>query len=102
MNLIRQNWFVLIAVLVLFGALSNMPYGYFQLLRWVVCSVGIYSAYINSESKHDTWAWVFGIIAVLFNPIRPFYFKRDTWQILDIVSGVIFLVSIFSFKKKEV
>jgi len=32
----------IIAALILLGALAPWPYGYYQLLRFVVCSVAVY------------------------------------------------------------
>ena len=30
----------------------------------------------------------FVVIGVLFNPFIPFYLKRDTWQVVDILAGI--------------
>ena len=93
---VKENWFVFVAALFLIGALGDWPYGYYQILRWVVCGVGAYSAYRAYESGHTGWAWVFGIVAVLFNPIMPFYLERGTWQILDLVAAIPFLIYPFT------
>jgi hypothetical protein len=43
---------------------------------------------------------VFGIIAVLFNPVIPIHLNRDIWTtIIDVTVAVIFLFSINYFKK---
>ena len=100
MKWIKQNWFLLVAVLFLFGTVGKWPYAYYQLLRWVVCGVAIYSAYNSYESKRNGWTWIFGIIAVLFNPIMPFYLQKETWLILDIATAFVLLILLFSSKKK--
>lgn len=41
----------------------------------------------------------FGIIAVFFNPIIPIHFKRDTWQLIDLIVAVLFIISFFVIKK---
>jgi len=97
-NFLKENWFIFVAALFLIGALGGWPYSYFQLMRWIVCGVGAYSAYTSYESGRTGWAWVFGIIAVLFNPIAPFYMQRDTWEMLDLAAAVPFLI--FPFTKK--
>jgi len=38
-----------IAALMLFGALGYWPYGYYQLLRFVVCSISVYTAFVAYE-----------------------------------------------------
>ena len=91
-----NNWFKLLAIGILIGALWDHPYSYYQLLRWVVAVTGAYSAYLAYERQENTWAWVFGTIAVLFNPIFPFYFARETWQLLDVVTAIIIFINMSS------
>ena len=55
------------------------------------------------------WAvWLFGFIAVLFNPLIPIHLSREIWQPVDIVCGILFMViaiilseSVTSEGKKE-
>lgn len=92
---LKQNWFRILAILFLLGALGDWPYGYYQLLRWVILSAGAYAVYLAYNSGKNLWAWIFGAIAILFNPIIPFYLQRDTWQIIDIIVAIIFSTSLF-------
>jgi hypothetical protein len=92
---LKQNWFKMLAIVLLLGALGNWPYGYYQLLRWAVLIIGAYSAYLAYEKGKVTWAWIFGIIAVLFNPILPFYLSKNTWQFIDIAAAIVFFISFF-------
>jgi hypothetical protein len=39
-------------------------------------------------------AWVFGILAVLYNPLFPFPFNQSTWEIINIIVSVIILASL--------
>ena len=98
MNWLKVNWFLLVAASFLLGALGGWPYAYYQLLRWVVCGVGAYSAYVAYTKGRTGWAWVFGVIAVLFNPIAPFTFARGTWQLFDVAVVIPFLI--YSCKRK--
>ncbi len=95
----KKHWYLLAVGVFLLGAIGTWPYAYYQLLRWVVCGVGAYSAYMAHKSGRTSWAWVFGVIAVLFNPIVPFYLARNTWQVLDLAAAVPFLI--FPFIKKQ-
>jgi hypothetical protein len=99
---LQQNWFKILATLFLLGALGDSPYGYYQFLRWVVSAAGAYSAYLYYKLGNKAWAWTFGIIAVLFNPIIPFTFQRGTWQFVDVIVAIIFLTSIFKIKDLQV
>lgn len=94
-NWLKENWFKLLAILFLLGALGDWPYGYYQFLRWIITFIGAYTAYIAYNNKQNGWAWIFGIIAILFNPILPFYLSKGTWQFIDVVVAIVFFVSFF-------
>jgi len=91
----------IIAILMLFWALVDNPYGYYQILRWVICGLTGYSAYLAYENNKNTWTWIFGIITVLFNPIAPIHLNRELWSIIDIIVATIIFTSIFKFKVSE-
>jgi len=89
----------LIASGMLLLALSSHPYSYYILLRWVVCGTAAYGAFKSVELEKSGWAWVLGIIALLFNPIFPVHLSRDIWAPIDIVAALIFVVSIFTIRR---
>ncbi len=94
-NWFKNNWFKIIAILFLFGALADNPYSYYQFLRWIVLGVGSYSAYLAYNSGRKIWMVIFGGIALLFNPIIPFYLSRNTWQMIDVVVAILFIIALF-------
>ncbi len=94
-NWLKENWFKLLAILFLLGALGNWPYNYYQFLRWLILGIGGYSAYLVYNSERKIWTGIFVAIALLFNPIIPFYLQKDTWQFIDVATAVIFSVSLF-------
>ncbi len=89
----------LIASISLFIALGDLPYAYYQLLRLFICGVGAYGAYLAYQQNKTGWAWILGIIALLFNPFVKFYFGRETWKIVDLIGGVLLLF--YFFKKNK-
>lgn len=99
----NQKILIIIASLFCLIALFNgLPYGYFTLLRFVVCAVGTYVAYKTYESDKDSlWVWVFGGIAILFNPIIPIHLERETWTTIDLIVGIFLIISIFIPKSKN-
>jgi ABC-type Mn2+/Zn2+ transport system permease subunit len=64
-------------------------------LRWVVCGVAAYTAYVSNLSNKLPWAWFFGIVALFFNPFIPIKLDRATWANIDVAVGIALLVSIF-------
>jgi hypothetical protein len=89
----------IIAAILLFLALDRHPYGYYELLRFVVCGVSIYGLYFSAKLEKIGWAFTFGIIAILFNPLIPIYLRRGTWQFIDLAVAVLLLLSIFLLRK---
>jgi hypothetical protein len=80
-----------VAALMLFAALGYWTYGYYQLLRFVVCGVGAYVAFMAYQWQRIWAVWLFGIIAVLFNPVIPIRLPREVWQTIDVTCAFLFL-----------
>ena len=93
--------FRLFTAMLLFSALDSHPYGFYTFLRIVTCIAALHVLYLAIEDNKEKWAWGFGFIALLFNPIIPFHLGKDIWQFLDIVVAILFLVSIFTVKAKN-
>ncbi|SRR6266404_5685199 len=63
-----------------------------------VAAVGLlrafaYSAVAAFQMKRIAWTWVFGILAVLFNPLARFHLKHGTWLIIYWASIAIILIA---------
>ena len=99
-KIIKENWFTVVAGIMLLLAIPSIfPYGYYQVLRWVVVCVAGYNAYIAYESKNNTWAIIMGAIAILFNPIFPIFLSKETWVILDLITSIVMFLSIKKIRK---
>ena len=76
------------------------PYSYYQVLRWVVMITGILLACEAATTDKMGWVWAIAILAILFNPIIPFYFGKEIWIYLDLISaGIIFSYAVVGRKK---
>jgi hypothetical protein len=74
---------------------------FYTLLRWVCCAAFAYSAITAFQMRRVAWTLVFGILAVLFNPLAPVYLQRATWQIIDWAAiGVIVVAAIVFWRGK--
>jgi hypothetical protein len=80
----------LIPAAMLLAALLHLPYGYYALLRLVVCVSAAIIAY-KSWPKHQTWAIAFVLVALLFNPLVIVSFDRETWAPIDVAVAAMFL-----------
>lgn len=92
---------VITASLLLLAIPSGLwPYGYYILLRWIVSiSAGIL-IYKYYEQKIQSWMILFGIVAILFNPIAPIYLDKGIWVVIDFIVALLFLFS-FLISKGE-
>lgn len=82
-----------IAAAMLLGALVRWPYDYYQLLRWVTCGAAVCIAFLG-YGWQKKWALVlFGVIAVLFNPLIPIHLTREIWQPIDLLCAVLFIIA---------
>ena len=96
------KWLSIISgILLLLGMLNGWPYGYYIILRWVVCGVATFNAVGFSKSKLTGWVLVFGVLAFLFNPIIPVYLNKSSWVGIDLVSAIVFFLSAYSIKEKR-
>lgn len=98
MTWLKQNWYRLAIILIMLGAFGDLPYSYYQFLRWATAIASFYLAYFAYKNKKIEWTWIFAIIGILFNPIMPFYLNRETWQFFNLSVAVIYFVSIFKLK----
>jgi len=75
----------------LLAILPFWPYGYFTMLRLIICVVGGYIAYQCYQREILEWQWAFIIIALLYNPIIPVGLPRGLWIIVNLITaGVLY------------
>jgi len=83
----------LIAAVMLLVALGHRPYAYYQVLRFVVCGAAIFMIVYSSKMKRPEMVCIFGICAVLFNPIMPIHMSRESWATWDMIAAFFFMSS---------
>ena len=88
-------------VLLLLGILNGWPYGFYIILRWVVCGVAIFNTVGFSKSKLTGWVFVFGALAFLFNPLFPVYLNKSSWVGIDLISAIVFFIGAYAIKNKN-
>lgn len=78
-------WVGFVACLVVFAVgLLWMPYGYYVLSRTVACAVCAYACIQASGRKRVGWAWLFGALAVLYNPLVPIHLRsKMIWALVN-------------------
>jgi len=75
---------VALAIL-LFLCLLNMPYGYYQFVRFIaMIGFGIL-AYTANEQNQKAEMVIHGSLALLFQPFFKIALGREIWSILDLI-----------------
>uniref|UniRef100_UPI004048DFA3 DUF6804 family protein n=1 Tax=Algoriphagus sp. TaxID=1872435 RepID=UPI004048DFA3 len=85
--------------ILLFLCLADMPYGYYQFVRFIGLVGFAILAYKANQQNNQTEAIIYGALALLFQPFFKISFGRELWNVIDVVVGLGLLVSIF-FKNK--
>ena len=77
----------------LFLGAAPLPYGYYMLLRLVAFGIFTFAAFVSFDRKNRTLPWVYGLLALLFNPLIKIYLPKELWALVDIGAGTLLLVT---------
>jgi len=87
--------------LLLFICLADMPYGYYQFVRFAAACFFAYSAYYENEKGKNELAIVFVILALLFQPFFKVALGRELWNLVDVIVGIGLIILALGNGKKS-
>lgn len=91
----------LILTILLFVCLLDMPYGYYQFVRFVaLVGFGIL-AYKANEQGRQTEMIIYSGLALLFQPFFKIALGREIWNIVDVVVGIGLIGSLIMNRTKS-
>jgi hypothetical protein len=90
----------IILAILFFVCLADMPYGYYQFVRFAGLFGFAILAYQAHEQGRQMEMIIFGGLALLFQPFFKIALGREMWNIVDVVVGIGLLISMF-MKPKE-
>ncbi|MEO8962460.1 MAG: DUF6804 family protein [Ginsengibacter sp.] len=90
---------IILAVL-FFICVLDMPYGYFQLVRFIALVGFAILAFQAKQQGKETEMFIYIGLAILFQPLLKIALGRQIWNIVDVVVGIGLILSIFT-KPKE-
>ncbi len=91
---------VILAVLLLV-CLFEMPYGYYQLIRFIAfIGFGILAFDANKKGRQSE-VIVYLALAILFQPLLKISLGRTLWNIVDVIVAVGLLLSIGTTNKDK-
>lgn len=89
-----------IALAILFFlCLLKLPYGYYELVRFLALIGFAYLAYQANQENNNTAAIIYTALALLFQPFFKIALGRELWNIVDVVVAIGLIVSIFQKRK---
>ena len=83
---------ILLAILLLI-CLLEMPYGYYQLVRFIAMISFSYLAFKAYYIKAETFTFMYIALAILFQPFFKIPLGRDIWNIVDVIVAVGLIIS---------
>lgn len=97
-----ENLIKLILSLLFFICLFKMPYGYYELIRFIGLISFSFLAYRSYKNNNEIEVMVYIVLALLFQPFFKIALGRTLWNIVDILIGLVLLSSVyFSLKKRN-
>ena len=95
-----NNAIKIVLAILLFLCLADMPYGFYQFVRFAGLIGFAILAYQANQQGRQTEMIIYGGLALLFQPFFKIALGRQMWNIVDVVVGIGLLISIF-MKPKE-
>ena len=81
--------------------LLDMPYGYFQIVRFAgLVGFGLL-AYQANEDKKKEMTIVFIGLALLFQPFFKIALGRQVWNIVDVLVSIFLIATIFMNRQRK-
>ena len=92
---------IIIAILLLL-CLADMPYGFYELIRFTAAATFAYLSYDYFNSNKNGLGIIFAALALLFQPFFKIALGRTIWNFVDIiVAAVLIYLILISFKKNK-
>ena len=96
-----NNTIKIILAILMFICLADVPYGYFQFVRFAaLVGFGILALAASNEDN-QTEMFIYGALALLFQPFFKIALGREVWNVVDVIVGAGLLISIFTSNKKD-
>ena len=80
--------------------LLDMPYGYYQLYRFIAMASFIYLAYAEQGKKEWMIIWI--VSGLLVQPFFKVALGSEIWNIVDVVWAVLLIFSVFNPRASKI
>ena len=93
-NKLNQILTQLLLIAIFLSCLMDMPYGYYQLVRFIGLIGFIWLAYLDNNKKEKPFMIIWASSAILVNPIIKIPMGRTIWNTVDVIWAVILLLAV--------
>lgn len=80
----------------------KMPYGFYQLVRFLAFIGFAFLAYQASQEGNSTAIFIYAALALLFQPFFKIALGRDMWNVVDVIVGIGLIISLFISPKRDI
>lgn len=91
---------IILAVL-FFLCLLDMPYGYFQFVRFSGMLGFVFLAYTSFKNNFKVLSGFYIGLALLFQPFFKIALGRTIWNIVDVTIALFLIISLIKFKNER-
>jgi len=91
-----NNLLKITLALLLFLCLFNMPYGYYQFVRFAAMGGFLWLGWQANQQGKSNEVFLYVLLALLFQPFIKVALGRTLWNIVDVVVGVGLLLSLIN------
>jgi hypothetical protein len=91
----------IILAILFFICLTDMPYGYYQFVRFAGLIGFAIFAYQAHKQGRQNEMFIFSGLAFLFQPFFKITLGRQLWNIVDVIVALGLVISIFLKSKKS-
>ena len=97
----NTNFIKILLAILLIACLADLPYGYYQFVRFSALVGFGYLAYNANEQGAKNEAFVYLALAILFQPFFKIALGRVLWNGIDVVVGIGLIVSLFKSDNRK-
>lgn len=87
--------------ILLFACLLDMPYGYYQFVRFFALIGFALLAYQANQKGIQTEVIIYIGLALVFQPFFKIALGRELWNVVDVIAAIGLIASIFIISKKS-
>jgi hypothetical protein len=101
MELDNSKGIKIVLAILFFLCLLDMPYGFYQIVRLAGLIGFAILAYQANQKGSKTEMIIYVCLAILFQPFFKIALGRNIWNMVDVIVGVVLIITIF-LKRKNI